>query len=187
MCPACLATTLLIGGTASSVAIVGSRRTRRRTTMSSRPSDLSTSIGLLILRLGVAGYLLSHGVGKLRMLAAGNWEMLGDPIGIGPHLTLILATVAEFLCSLLVIAGLFTHFAAVPPVVAMAVAALVVHAPHPWSAETAAMAFFAGSSEVWFSKEPALVYLFPFLCLVFTGAGRFSLDGWLRGRRRPAA
>jgi putative oxidoreductase len=117
------------------------------------------------------------------MLAAGNWEMLGDPIGLGPHLTLILATVAEFLGPLLVMVGLFTRFAAVPPVIAMAVAALVVHAPHPWSAETAAMAFFAGTSEVWFSKEPALVYLFPFLCLVFTGAGRFSLDAWLERRR----
>jgi putative oxidoreductase len=151
--------------------------------MNPGPSETSTSVGLLILRLGVGGYMLSHGVGKLRMLAAGNWEMLGDPIGLGPHLTLILATVAEFLGPLLVMVGLFTRFAAVPPVIAMAVAALVVHAPHPWSAETAAMAFFAGTSEVWFSKEPALVYLFPFLCLVFTGAGRFSLDAWLERRR----
>jgi uncharacterized membrane protein YphA (DoxX/SURF4 family) len=27
------------------------------------------------------------------------------------------------------------------------------------------------------SKEPALLFLIPFLALVFTGAGRFSIDG----------
>ena len=40
------------------------------------------------------------------------------------------------------------------------------------------------------SKEPALLFLVPFLALVFTGAGRFSLDGLIwrhwRGRRANA-
>ena len=49
----------------------------------------------------------------------------------------------------------------------MAVAAFVVHAGDPWT-------LGAGRS-----KEPALLYLFPFLALALTGPGRFSLDAWL--------
>ena len=152
-----------------------------------RSESLSTSIGLLILRLGVGGYLCSHGAGKLRMLMAGDFATLGDPIGIGSVPSLVLLTMAEFLCSILVMIGLGTRFAAVPVVVAMAVAAFVAHAKDPWSSETAALAFFGGESKTWFSKEPALLFLFCFLALAFTGAGDLSLDRWLARRRRSAA
>lgn len=145
---------------------------------------MSTSIGLLILRLGVGGYMCSHGVGKLRMLLAGDFAKLGDPIGIGSVPSLVLVTAAEFLCALLVMVGLGTRFAAVPAVISMSVAAFVAHAKDPWSSETAAMAFFSGQSKVWFSKEPALMFLFVFLALVFTGAGALSLDGLIERRRR---
>ena len=148
----------------------------------------SGSLGLLILRLGTGGYLLSHGVGKVRMLLGGEFETFGDPVGLGSRLSLALVAGAELLCPVLVILGLFTRLAAVPVVISMAVAALVVHGSDPWSMETAALAFFAGESETWFSKEPALLFLVPFLALAFTGAGRFSLDRVLFARRRtPAA
>lgn len=142
-----------------------------------------TSIGLLALRLGVGGYLLTHGVGKLNMLIAGDVARFGDPIGLGAGLSLVLVTVSEFLCPLLVMVGLFTRFAAVPVVITMGVAAFVVHGGDPRSMEKAALAFFSGESESWFSKEPALLYLIPFLAMAFTGAGTFSIDG-LRARRR---
>ena len=149
-------------------------------------SDAATSIGLLILRLGFGGYMLSHGMGKLRMLIAGDFEKFGDPIGVGSTASLILVTVAEFLCPLLVMAGLFTRYAAVPVVIAMGVAAFIVHGGDPWSMGTAARAFLAGESQSWSSKEPALLFLIPFLALIFTGAGKLSLDGWLR-RRAPGS
>jgi uncharacterized membrane protein YphA (DoxX/SURF4 family) len=66
----------------------------------------------------------------------------------------------------------------------MAVAAFVAHAGDPWSMETAAIRFFAGESQTWFSKQPALMFLIPFLALVFSGAGRFSLDRLLWPRVR---
>lgn len=149
-------------------------------------SDAATSIGLLILRLGFGGYMLSHGMGKLRMLIAGDFEKFGDPIGVGSTASLILVTVAEFLCPLLVMAGLFTRYAAVPVVIAMGVAAFIVHGGDPWSMGTAARAFLAGDSQSWSSKEPALLFLIPFLALIFSGAGSLSLDGWLR-RRAPGS
>ena len=138
--------------------------------------QLATEIGLLILRLGVGGYLLTHGIGKLRMLQAGQFEQFGDPIGLGNVASLVLITVAEFLGSLLVLLGLGTRAAAALIVVAMGVAAFVAHGADPWTMEQGYLLFMSGQAESWASREPALLYLVPALTLIFTGAGRLSLD-----------
>jgi putative oxidoreductase len=49
----------------------------------------------------------------------------------------------------------------------MCVAAFVIHGSDPFS-----------------GKELALMYLVPFLTLVFTGAGRFSLDQLFSGEKK---
>jgi putative oxidoreductase len=155
--------------------------------MEAERKDTTAAIGLLILRVGLGGYLLTHGWGKLQMLLAGGATNFGDPVGLGSTLSLVLVTTSEFLCALMVILGLATRIAAVPVVITMAVAAFVVHGRDPWTMEAAAMAFFSGASKTWFSKEPALLFLIPFLSLVFTGGGKLSLDGliaMLRDQRR---
>lgn len=141
-----------------------------------RWQDRWTSLGLLILRLGTGGYLITHGWGKLQMVMAGQFEQFGDPIGLGPQLSLVLVTGAEFFCALLVALGLATRFAAIPVVFAMGVAALVAHGNDPWTSTAAAQLFMSGRAESWASKEPALQFLIVFLTLIFTGAGRYSLD-----------
>ena len=151
--------------------------------MEAERTEVSASIGLLLLRLGIGGYLITHGWGKLQMLLAGGAETFGDPIGLGSTLSLLLVTTSEFLCALLIVLGLATRLAAVPVVITMAVAAFVIHAGDPWTMEAAANAFFSGASKTWFSKEPALLYLIPFLSLVFTGGGKISLDGLIAMRR----
>jgi putative oxidoreductase len=148
--------------------------------------ELGTSIGLLILRLGVGGFLLTHGLGKLRMLLAGQFDQFGDPIGLGSVASLVLVTVAEFLCALLVMVGLGTRFAGALIVVSMAVAAFVAHGADPWTMEEGYKLFTSGQAKSWASKEPALLYLIPALALVFTGAGRFALDHPIARRRRRA-
>src|SRR5207245_2433008 len=95
--------------------------------MESPRRELTTSLGLLILRLGMGGYLASHGWGKLQMLIAGDFDKFPDVIGIGSMLSLVLITLAEFVCAVLVAIGLFTRLAAVPVVIAMGVAAFAVH------------------------------------------------------------
>ena len=150
--------------------------------MEAERKEISASIGLLILRLGVSGYLITHGWGKVQMLLSGGAEKFGDPIGLGSTLSLVLVTMSEFLCALLIILGLGTRLAAIPVVISMSVAAFVIHAANPWTMEAAAKAFFSGASKDWFSKEPALLYLIPFLSLVFTGGGKFSLDGLISMR-----
>lgn len=150
--------------------------------METRRDDLTGSIGLLILRLGIGGYMLTHGLGKLRMLLAGDFDSFGDPIGLGEELSLVLVTAAEFLGALLAMVGVATRLAAVSVVIAMAVAAFVAHGGDPWTLEEAFKLFMAGETKFPVSKEPAMLYLIPFLALVFTGPGRFSLDALIRRR-----
>lgn len=151
--------------------------------MEAERNGISESIGLLILRLGIGGYLITHGWGKLHILLAGGADKFGDPIGLGSTLSLSLVTASEFLCALLILLGLATRLAAVPVVISMFVAAFVFHARDPWTMQAAANAFLSGASKTWSSKEPALLYLIPFLSLVFTGGGRLSLDGLIAASR----
>jgi putative oxidoreductase len=153
--------------------------------MEARRQDPSTSIGLLLLRVAFGAYMAAHGWGKLQMLLAGDFAGFGDPIGLGPHASLVLVTMAEFGCALLVLLGLWTRYAAAPIVFAMGVAALVVHGSDPWTSGGGAELFFSGKSKMWSSKEPALLYLAAFLALMWTGSGRYALDAWRprRGRR----
>lgn len=144
-----------------------------------------TSIGLLLLRVGFGSYMAAHGWGKLQMLLAGQFDQFGDPIHLGPALSLGLVTFAEFFCALLVLVGFLTRYAAAPVVFAMGVAAFVVHRADPWTMGKGAELFFSGKAKMWSSKEPALLFLTAFLALMWTGAGRYSLDAWM-GRRRKA-
>ncbi len=141
-------------------------------------------LGLLILRLGIGGLMLTHGWGKLQMVLAGDFDKFGDPIGLGSGPSLVLVTSAEFLGSLLVMLGLATRLAAASVVVAMGVAVFVAHASDPWTMEQAYKLFASGEAKTMASKEPALLFLIPFLALAVAGAGALSIDGISRSRRR---
>lgn len=124
--------------------------------------------GLLILRVGTGLLLAGHGWGKVQDLLAGKTDF-PDPIGLGPVPSLALAAFAEFLCSLLVVLGVKVRWAAIPPIITMLVAVIVIHANDPFD-----------------QKEHPLLFAIPFLALAFTGGGRFSIDAWLAQRRgRP--
>ncbi|GIX05345.1 MAG: hypothetical protein KatS3mg114_1214 [Planctomycetaceae bacterium] len=140
-----------------------------------RVSSWGTSFGLLLLRLGFGSYMALHGWGKLQMLQGGKFDQFPDPLGLGAGNTLILATVTELGCAVLVAIGFLTRLAALGVVSTMGVAAFVVHAQHPWSDP-------AGPS-----KELALLYLLAFLSLVFTGPGCCSLDALVFRRNQPTS
>ncbi|HNZ62526.1 MAG TPA: DoxX family protein [Paludibacteraceae bacterium] len=117
-----------------------------------------TNIGLLIFRLIIGIFMFLHGWQKIT-----NFEMLStvfpDPLGIGASASLVLIILAEVVCSLLIIFGIFTRLAAIPPMFGMAVAAFMVHANDPFTV-----------------KEIAFLYLFLYVALFFLGAGKFSVD-----------
>jgi len=64
----------------------------------------NVDLTLLLLRLSGGGFMLSHGYGKFMNVLQGNFEF-GDPIGLGPAVSLILTAFAEFICAILVIVG----------------------------------------------------------------------------------
>ena len=127
----------------------------------------ATDISLLLLRLAFGGLMvINHGWGKLEKLLAAGPIKFGDPLGIGAEASLSLAVFAEVVCAILLVAGLFTRWAAIPSLITMLVAAFIVH---------------GGDSLR--DKESALLFGTAFLVLLLMGPGRYSLDGWWERRR----
>lgn len=124
--------------------------------------SLTVSIGLLILRVVVGVFMMTHGFGKLQMLVGPGEIQFADPIGIGLELSLFLAVFAEFFCSILLILGLGTRLAAFPLWFTMFVAGVIVHSADPFGV-----------------KEMAFLYGTIYTVILFTGPGKFSLDYWI--------
>lgn len=123
-------------------------------------------VGLLFLRVS-AGLLLmlGHGYGKLVNFSA-IAPMFPDPLGMGGKLTLAVAVLVEFFCSLFVVLGLSARWAAIPIAIQMFIVTLIVHAPDPFV-----------------KKELALLFAIIFTALAMTGPGALSLDGMMKLRR----
>ncbi|HLW31156.1 MAG TPA: DoxX family protein [Aequorivita sp.] len=116
------------------------------------------NIGLLLLRLGFGGIMLTHGIPKLLMLISGDFNF-GDPIGIGAPASLVLAVMAEVVFPILVIIGFKTRLAAIPVILTMIIAGFIVHANDPFGV-----------------KEKAFLFLIGFLSIALLGPGKYSID-----------
>ena len=128
--------------------------------------DYGTVINILLLalRITVGVLILTHGYPKLVKLVTGDFSF-PDPIGLGPVLSLVLATFAEFFCSLLIIVGYRSRLAAIPLLITMLVALLVVHGDEPV-----------------FDHWNILLYIFSYAILINLGGGKYSLTYYLYGR-----
>lgn len=124
--------------------------------LTSKP--LSPDLGLLILRVFSAGFLLTHGWPKLQKVVNGDLSFV-NPIGLGSEVSIVLTVIAEVIAPIFLLLGLFTRPVALIIGFTMLVAAFVVHAADPFR-----------------SKEMALLYLVISVSLVFTGSGKYSLD-----------
>ncbi|TRO66509.1 DoxX family protein [Christiangramia sabulilitoris] len=123
-------------------------------------------IGLVIYRIAISCLMLTHGYPKMLKFFGGEPIEFADPFGLGMETTFMLAVFAEFFCAILIIIGYITRLAAVPIVITMATAALIVHQADPFA-----------------KQELPLLYLFAFLLLFFTGAGRYSLDYFIQTKK----
>jgi putative oxidoreductase len=126
----------------------------------------TTDLALFLLRVWF-GLLLfvKHGLDK-----AMNFNRVSahfaDPFHIGSTPSLLLVLLAEAVCTLLVVLGLWTRVAAAIIVINLAVAFGFAHRFQLFGARNGELAFAFGGA---------------FLALCFSGAGRWSLDG-IRGR-----
>jgi putative oxidoreductase len=119
---------------------------------------------LLLLRIVIASFMLTHGLPKFYELMAGNLDFT-DPLGIGEPTTLVVAVLAEVVCSTFILIGLGTRIATIPLIATMLVAAFVSNWNNPFE-----------------KKELSLLYLFIYVTLLVVGSGRYSLDAVLSTR-----
>jgi putative oxidoreductase len=121
----------------------------------------SKDSALLVMRVGFGlSLFLKHGLEKL----TGYSQMVThfpDPIGIGPHAGLAFALLSDGICSVLVILGLGTRWAALVITINVTVAFTLVH--H--------MAFFTVPH-----VEIVFAYIVAFLAILIAGPGCYSLD-----------
>ncbi|WP_026967979.1 DoxX family protein [Algoriphagus terrigena] len=125
--------------------------------------DFQSSLALLLLRVGSGGLILTHGIPKLQRLFGGAEIKFADPFGLGPVISLGLATFAEVICAILVIVGFKTRLAVIPLIITMLVAAFYAHWDDPFG-----------------RKELPLLFCVIFISLLLTGGGAYSLDKFKR-------
>ncbi|MGZ3937418.1 MAG: DoxX family protein [Flavisolibacter sp.] len=130
-----------------------------RKLFSTSVSENALSFALLVLRFGAASLMLvKYGFYKLIHFAA-IAPRFADPFHIGSTTSLALVIFAEFFCSAFIIVGLFTRLACIPLVIAMSIAL-----------------FSANKGDFFGKGEAAGLFLVVFVVLLFTGAGKLSLD-----------
>lgn len=141
------------------------------------------SVGLLILRLALGIVFFAHGAQKVLGWWGGHGiegfvghvAQMGFPAWMG-----YLAAYTEFLGGIAVVIGLLTRLASLGLVSTMAVAIWKVHGANGL--------FLNGMCEPGRGNgfEYAMVLGAMALCLVFAGAGRISIDGFIRGGSNQA-
>jgi len=127
----------------------------------------NVSLAMLFLRIIAGTFMLTHGYPKFLMLIGDAPIQFADPLGIGETTSLILTVFAEFICSLFLIFGLATRFSVIPLLIAMLVAAFIVHGPDAFG-----------------RKEMSLLFASIYTVIAIVGAGKYSLDEWLFKKRR---
>lgn len=132
----------------------------------SRWAHDSTDWVSLLLRVTICALMITHGYPKFKTLMAGGPYDFPDPIGVGSTLSLILVVLAEFVCSILIVLGLFTRPALIVLMINMIIISFVVHGPDSLG-----------------DKEHALMYLFSYAALFLLGSGRFSVEHWWASRK----
>jgi putative oxidoreductase len=119
---------------------------------------INSSLGLLLLRLGLAAFLGWHGFEKLQLAFAGQSSGFPDPLHLGPVVSQWLAVFAEFFCSILLALGLWFRPALLVQLALTFIIATQVH-----------------RGKTFTEGEHALLFFIGFICLFFTGPGSYVL------------
>jgi putative oxidoreductase len=125
----------------------------------------SVDLGLLILRgwLGISLFIM-HGIEKLFHFHDMLMMPFPDPLHIGSGTGLVFATLSDGICSLLVLFGFFTRFAAAIIVINLLVVFIFLHG----------FSFHQDHGQL------VYVYLGGYLAILASGAGKYSLDNKMK-------
>ena len=122
-------------------------------------SLISFDRGMLAFRVLVSLSMINtHGIKKLLYFEE-TVANIPDPFGLGGALSTYIALLANIICPVLIIAGLFTRFAALQILSVTIMGFLVVHFNDPWAV-----------------KDVPLMYSLAYLLILYLGPGRLSLD-----------
>ncbi len=124
------------------------------------------NLGILILRVFTGAALMTHGCAKL---FGGMEKFTGFVTSLGvpaPHVMAYLAALSESLGALLLAIGLLTRPAAFMIVCTMSVAIFGALGGQPFA-----------------KQELAWLYFFPALMFLLKGAGRWSIDSLIAGKK----
>jgi putative oxidoreductase len=122
-------------------------------------SEFYSNVCLLLVRVSVGSFMLTHGLPKLSRLTSAEEIQFADPFGFGPAISLVLVVFAEVICSIMIMLGFATRLAAIPLLIAMLVAAFHAHINDPFG-----------------TKEKPLLFVLLFLVLLVFGSGKYSVD-----------
>ena len=129
-----------------------------RTILKANTYGPTADAGLIILRMGAGLLMATHGWSKLM----GFSEKSGDFynfMGLGDEISLALTVFAEFFCSMFLVLGIGTRLFLVPLIIVALVIVFGVHGADPLS-----------------DKEHGILYLIPYITLMLTGPGKYSID-----------
>jgi putative oxidoreductase len=121
-------------------------------------SDNANSFGLLLLRITMGGLMIPNGYNKLTSFAAQSSTFV-DPFHIGPATSMALLIFAEFFCAIFIVLGFMTRLACIPLIIGMSVAVFQAH-----------------KADIFGEGGHAALFLGGYLALLFTGAGKISMD-----------
>ena len=139
-----------------------------------RQIPLARDFGRLFLRIGAfLPLFLKHGAEKLFTFHAMSQQFVTknlDPVHIGPVPSLVIAMIADGICSLLIMVGFATRWAAL---------FLFCNLFVVWSIMDHFVLLQKGPN----SGEALVLYMTACLTIFFLGAGRISIDGLIESSR----
>ncbi|HEY8689431.1 MAG TPA: DoxX family protein [Chitinophagaceae bacterium] len=132
-----------------------------RKLFSTRYNAGTHNTALLVLRLGLGMLLAHHGYLKLSDFHQTE-SFMPDIMGLPKSMVAGLVIFAELFCGILIILGMFTRLACIPIIIMFLV-----------------IIFKVGHADFFGKEELPTAYIIPFIALLFSGAGKISIDNMI--------
>lgn len=141
-----------------------------------------TGWALVPLRLMIGFGFAAHGYAKLSR-GPENFAVILAALGVPqPEMMAWATSLVEFVGGISVMAGAFVVPLSLPLVIVMLTAMFTVHAQYGFSSVRLRAVTVSGAEFGPIGYELNLLYIAGLLVLAFSGAGRLSVDRWLRCR-----